>query len=181
MPAKAGPHRVEFHVGRGVVRVGIVHGARVESVLPEVSEAAVQPVHVLRVHQVRAAQRFRQRLFPLGYHDQVNVIRHQAVCRHRQPVFDGALLEVGEIRVSVAVHKENVLPVIAALGNMMRRPRHHNPRLSSHDDAKLSQFQHESKRGQKVVTVPTFPSGGRAFSERITLPVSMSTNTLKAT
>ena len=70
---------VEFDVAQGPVCMGLVHGARVESVLPEVAGPAVDAVDVLRVQEVRSPNGFGQRVLARRHADQVNVVRHQTV------------------------------------------------------------------------------------------------------
>lgn len=62
------PNRIQFNIRGGVVRMRVVQRARVEAALPEVAQPAVQPVDVLRVHQVRAPEAFGERGFVFVRH-----------------------------------------------------------------------------------------------------------------
>jgi hypothetical protein len=97
-----------------------------------VTQPAVEPVDVLGVHEVGAPQGFRQGFLAFGRHDEVDVVRHEAVGRDRQTVALGTIPEVGQINAPVIVGEENVLLVIAPLGHVMGDPRDYNSRLPSH-------------------------------------------------
>jgi hypothetical protein len=56
-----------------------------------------------------------------GNHDQVHVIRHQAVAQQGKSVEFGTLPQQLEIGDPVCIVSQNHLPGVAALGNMMNR------------------------------------------------------------
>jgi len=64
--------------------------------------------------------------------DQVHVVGHQAIGPYRNARLQGLLGQQIEIDFLVAVFKEDGLAPVATLGNMMRKPRNHDPSESSH-------------------------------------------------
>ena len=126
-------NRIQLDVGRRMARVRLVQRTRVEPALPEMPQAPVQPVDILRIHQMGSAQRFGERILGLRRRHQVNVVRHQALGRNREAVPRGAVLEIKQVDATVVRDPKHILPVVPALGHMMRHTRYHKSRLSSHD------------------------------------------------
>jgi hypothetical protein len=129
------PDRVQLDIGRRMIRMGVIQRTRVEAVLPEMPQPPMQPVDILRVHQVRPAQRFRQRRLLLRRHQKMDMIGHQTVRRDRQPIALRDLFQIRQIDPVIRLHKEDILPVITPLGHMMRHPGYHTPRLPGHEQS----------------------------------------------
>ena len=116
----AGADGVELDIGEGVVGGGGVEGAGVEAVLPEVAAAAVEAVDALCVEEVDAADGAGEGGFGPGHGDEVDVVGHEAVAEDAQSEARGLAVEQAEPFAAVVVGEEDVLPVVAALGDVVR-------------------------------------------------------------
>jgi hypothetical protein len=68
----------------------------------------------------------------LRHDNEVDVVRHQAIAPHRQPVPFAVFEERVEVNVAVAPVEKNIAAIIATLRHMMRHTDRHNPGLSGH-------------------------------------------------
>ena len=94
-------------------------GAGEEAVLPEVSAGAVQAVEALGVDAVGTSEGLGERVGALGDGDEMNVIGQQAVAEQGDAV-DGALAAQGvEVEAAVVVGEQDVLAVVATLGDVV--------------------------------------------------------------
>jgi len=91
--------------------------ARNETVLPQVAAAAAETVVSLGVSRVRSLHRSRQCFFPLGQRHQVDMIRHQTVAENAQAIAQAVFAESGQIESPVFVCQEDILAVVAPLGD----------------------------------------------------------------
>lgn len=82
--------------------------------------APVTPVEAQRVAEVGAADASRQRRGRIGDCDQMQMIGHQAVAEDAELLAAAELAEGGEVEAAVVVEQEDVLAVVAALGDVMR-------------------------------------------------------------
>jgi len=114
-------------------RMRIVHRARMEAALPQVSCAAMQLVYALREDEVRAPDGEVKRIVTRGNGNEVNVVGHQAIAEDAHVMLAALRPQNVEIGNAVIVHKKHVLPVVPALGNMVRETRNHHAGLSWHD------------------------------------------------
>ena len=78
------------------------------------------------------AERFGERIAPRRDRHPMNMIRHQTPAQHRHLAACALDSQRFEITPAVIVIQENVLAVIASLGDVMRRGDRHHPRLSGH-------------------------------------------------
>ena len=67
-----------------------------------------------------------------GHPDQVHMVGHQAVGPHRDLGLQRLLGQQVEVDLMVAILKEDGLAPVAALRDMMRKPRNHDPRQTRH-------------------------------------------------
>ena len=74
----------------------------------------------------------RQGFGGVGNCDQMHVIRHQAVTEHRKAVKFRVLPHQLEISNAVGVRRQNDLPGVSPLGNMMRNINHHDASEAGH-------------------------------------------------
>jgi hypothetical protein len=81
---------------------------------------------------VDVTQRAAQRTFPVRYHDQVRVVRHQAVSEDGQSLLFRVLLQESEIHQAVVVGLEYHATAVAALRDVVRRLQHLYSRQSCH-------------------------------------------------
>ena len=115
---QAGADGVEVDVGQRREQVRGAEGAGEEAVLPQVSAGAVQAVEALGVDAVGASQGLGERVGALGDGDEMNVIGQQTVAEQGDAV-DGAFAAQGvEVEAAVVVAEEDVLAVVAALGDV---------------------------------------------------------------
>ena len=88
---------------------------------------------MLRVNEIGSADTFRQRLRFDGGGNQVNVILHQAIPLDWQPVFSGLPGEDLEIQSVVVISEEDILPVVAALRDVVGYIGKHDSGYSGHE------------------------------------------------
>ena len=99
--------------------------------------ASVESIDVLGVELIRAFQGFGKQGFMAGRHDEMDVIRHQTVAVHHKLETLRGLSEKRQKDPPVVIYEEDVLAIIAPLGNVMGTTRNDNSRCSWHD-AKLA-------------------------------------------
>ena len=87
--------------------------------MPEMAAASVHAVDVLGVEEMRTANRLGKGGVVAWNCNDVNVVGHQAIAKNIKAKPLGLLFEEFEINRPVVVDKENVLPIITTLGNMM--------------------------------------------------------------
>lgn len=97
----------------------LIQRAGKESVLPEMAAAAVQPVDVLAIEPVSAADDSGQRMGLAGNDHEVDVIGHQAVGQDSQPMPRRLLGQQIEIGPSVVIDEEDILAIVAALDDVV--------------------------------------------------------------
>ena len=117
------------HRGDGV---GLVHGTRVEASLPEVPTPAMEPVDVLRIDEMGAPDGKVQRFFARRSGDKVDVVGHEAVSQHADPMFAALLTQQVEVGNAVGVYEEHVLLVVPTLGDMVGQSGYDDSRVSWH-------------------------------------------------
>lgn len=94
--------------------------AGIKPVLPEMPRAAVHAVDVLRVDQVRSADGFGERIFAPGAGDDMDVVGHKAIAQYLKSELCRLFAQQPQVHSAVVVNEEYVLPVVAALGDMVR-------------------------------------------------------------
>jgi hypothetical protein len=67
----------------------------------------------------------------VGKGDEMAMVGHQAICPDFQPIFFGIFGQPGKIVPPVPGFKENVLSVIAPLGDMVGHPGKNDPGLTA--------------------------------------------------
>ncbi len=92
----------------------------------------VTPVEVLSVARVALSKGESKRIGPLGNRDQMDVIRHQTIAEQRDAVAPRTFARSFEIEAPVVVEQEDILAVVAPLGDVMRHARRHHPGHPSH-------------------------------------------------
>jgi hypothetical protein len=95
--------------------------ARIVSALPDVSRACLPGVEIRGIPAVGVTQSGPKRSVPFGHHDQVHVIRHQAIPQNRQPLQFRVLLQQAEIHQPVVVGLKHYATPVAALRDVVRR------------------------------------------------------------
>jgi len=90
-----------------------------EPALPQVAAAIVEAVDELGVEKVCSSNGEVERVLVCGRRDKVDVVGHQAIPQHPDTVLQALLAQEIEISNAVIVDKENVLPVVPALGNVV--------------------------------------------------------------
>jgi hypothetical protein len=129
---KPRPNRIVLDVAHRREKVALVHDKRVEAFLPKMPTPTFAKIDPTRKASVSFANRTAQSVFSAWHHDQMNVVRHQAVC----PYFAFTVLAVGShqsavLRV-VLVAEERFLPTVSALCYMMGVSGRDDPRKPCH-------------------------------------------------
>ena len=103
---------------------------------------AATPIEVLGITGMDSPDETRQRGFLLGHNDQMDMVGHPTPAQQLGPT--GGEVKQQELLVAapVFVSQEDLLAVIAAMGDVMRHTRRHHPRLAGHwfDSTILSQI-----------------------------------------
>ena len=92
----------------------------------------MQPVDVLSMVEMGAADGFGQRLVGEGDGRRVDVVGHQAIAGGFEGVLVCMLHQEPQVGTNVIVDEEDVLLVIAALGNMVGQAWGDDTRSSGH-------------------------------------------------
>ena len=90
--------------------------------MPEMPVTPLEPVLFQRVLRVRLTERECQRFRGSRNHDKMNVIGHEAPGEDPDVMAAGVITKDLDVADSVLIGEENVLPIVAALGNVMRHP-----------------------------------------------------------
>ena len=117
----AGADGVALDVTHGGEEVAGIEGAGVEAVLPEVAGAGVHAVDVLGVSQVGTADGLGKGVVVVRRGYEVDMVGHEAVAEHVEGEAGGLLGEGFEVEAAVGVGEEDVLAVVAALDDVVRR------------------------------------------------------------
>ena len=111
----AGADRVQFHVVKRGLPMGVVEDTGVEASLPELSGAAFERVAISGVAAVNVHHEERDGIGLIAHRNQMEVIGHQGIGGDA----DGALLAVGfeqlQEVLAIGVAAEDALLVVAAL------------------------------------------------------------------
>ncbi len=99
---------------------------------PEMSAPAVFAVHAPGVLHVSSTERLGHRILPLGNDDQVNVVRHEAICPHGKRLLPGMAVEESQVNIAVLVGEEDGGAAIAAMGDVIRQAGNHDSGDSGH-------------------------------------------------
>jgi hypothetical protein len=128
----AGANGIQIHIAHRGKKVCSVQWTREETILPEVPDPA--PVSVLfhGILRMRLTQGARQRFSGSGNRYQVDMIGHQAPSQDSQVITTRVVTKHLDVVDSVFFRKENGLPIVAALRNVMRHSRYHDSRSASH-------------------------------------------------
>jgi hypothetical protein len=107
----------------------------------------------------------------VGKGDEMDMVGHQAIGPDFQPILFGLFGQPGKILHPVPGCKENILPVIAPLGDMMGHPGKNDPGLAAHSDSDISK---KTGLTRKIVSVPFFsavfsPRKKPSFNENLIL------------
>ena len=128
----AGADRVPLHVAQRRPQIRLVERRGEEPALPHVPMPAAPAIDPLRIAHVQRLEHTVQAVFAVGHRDQVDMVGHQAVAEDGHAVLAAIGLEPGEIGAAVVVGKEDVLPAVAALGDVVRYPGKDGARQSGH-------------------------------------------------
>ena len=129
----ARPHRIPLDIAHGRPQMRLIHHRGIEAVLPEVPRRVPAGIRAMGIAAVRLSQTARQGILAFRHHDQVHVVGHQAVADQPEARWFAILRDQAEIGDPIAVAAKHVLPVVAALRDVMRQPDSHHPRQSGHD------------------------------------------------
>ena len=113
---KVDTHRVSLHLKQRVPGVLVVQGNGVEARLPQVPMRRSRR----RVVAVNALHGSRQTLLIMRDSDKMHMIVHQAESFESDPVMRQELRQQVQVEAAIFVAKEDRLPVIPALRNVMR-------------------------------------------------------------
>lgn len=120
MGDEAGAHRIALDIGENGGEVARFDGAGVETMAPEMAgfgAADVEPAGIIVVGEADGAGESVGRG---GGDDDVDVVGHEAIAEDVDVVGGGVLLEEFEVDFAVDVGEEDVLAVVAALGDVVR-------------------------------------------------------------
>ncbi len=119
LSSKSGSNGVKIHVMQRGQQMRRLQRAGEKAVLPQVSTPVLAAVQFERILRVGLPDGEGERILALGNGDQVNVIRHQAPSENTDAVTLRLEMQELQIEGTVVIGKEDVLPVIAALGNVV--------------------------------------------------------------
>ena len=80
----------------------------------------MQPVYILRVGKMRAAQGLCERILFLRRGDEMDVVGHEAISVNEEAVLRRGALEQAEVYAAIIVDEEHVLMIVAALRDVVR-------------------------------------------------------------
>ena len=106
--------------------------------MPKVAASPDSPVDQLGIARLRCGQGPRQRVLVVGKGDEMDMVGHQAIGPDFQTILFGIFSQPGKIVPPVPGFKENLLPVIAPLGDMMGHPGKNDPGLTAPSDSNIS-------------------------------------------
>jgi hypothetical protein len=95
--------------------------------------ALVATVEAPGVRAVELPEGAGQTAGALGNGHQMDMIAHQAVTQQPHAVMARLLAQMIEVKPAILVYQEDLLPVVAALGDVMRDAVRHQPRLAGHE------------------------------------------------
>ena len=119
----SGTHRVEIDIAQRCKQVGGIERAGKVTIVPEVPNPVTVAIQFQGVLRVCVGERERERFRASGNHNKMNVIGHQAPSENAYITAAGMLAKDLKIADTILVGEEYVLPVIAALGDVMRGAR----------------------------------------------------------
>ena len=102
----------------------------------------MEAVHILRVKELRAADRFRQGIAVRRNNNEVDVVGHEAIRDDADAVLAGLLAQKREVDPAVIVGEEHVLAVVAALRDVVLIAADHNPCDAWHE------YEHSAMAGR---------------------------------
>jgi len=123
LSGNAGAHRVEIDISHRCKQVRGIESAGKITIVPKVPHAVTIPILLQGVLRMRVAKCPRQRFRRSGNRDQMNVIGHKAPSKNADIAAPGMVAKYLKIADSVLIGEEDVLPIVAALGNVMRSAR----------------------------------------------------------
>jgi hypothetical protein len=101
----------------GIERAGEV------TIVPKVPDAVTVPILFQGVLRMRVAECPRQRFRRSGNHDKMNVIGHQTPSEDAQVMAAGVSAKYLDVADTILIGEEDVLPIVAALSDVMRGAR----------------------------------------------------------
>ena len=110
---------IELDVFHRQPEVTFIERAGIEPALPEVAGAAMEAVDVLRITKVRPADGLGERVFLMRRGEDMDMITHQAIAEQFEPVLVRLLFEELQIHPPIIIDEEDILAVVASLGDMM--------------------------------------------------------------
>jgi len=127
-----GTNRVALDVpDRGPAMAFVKYGCEVPA-LPQVALPVPLPIHPLCIARMHAPKRNREGGPVGGYHNQMHMIRHQAVSQDGDFRLVHALAQQGQIGLTVGVREKHLPAAISSLSNVMREVGTYEPGDSRH-------------------------------------------------
>jgi len=117
---EVGADGIAFDVGEDGGEVAGFDRARIEAILPEVAGLGSADVEVAGVIVVGKTDGAGEGAGGGGRGDDVDVVGHEAVAEDVDLVGGGVFLEEREVEGTVGIREEDVLAVVAALGDVVR-------------------------------------------------------------
>lgn len=114
----------------------------------------VEAVNILGVQEVRAAQGASHRRIVLGHHNEMHVVRHQAIRRNRETVLGRTFPQVAQVHTPIIRREKDILPAVPPLRHMMRRTGNDNSCLPCHE----MNMSGRDDRIKKWLLSPIFPT-----------------------
>ena len=130
---KIRPHGVQFNVAECHPQMTAGQCARIVAALPDVptdlSSQRVTPQGILAQQGAKAAG---EGVLAARDRDQMKMVAHQTPGQHIELVLLGSLGQAAEEKVAIPIAKEHLLPVIAALCDVMWESWHDKTRHPGH-------------------------------------------------
>jgi hypothetical protein len=140
----------------------LIQQAGEEASLPEMAATSTPFVYVLRMTHVKPVESPGQGILPgvIRHHDEMHVVRHQAVRPDLQAGVRAAYPEPVKILPPVSIIVEHYLPVVPALRHVIGQSSNDNSRNSGHCSF------HDTKSLRPVKSAALKDGAREVFSER---------------
>ena len=116
---EAAPHRVHLHIPNRRVKVPLIEGAGEKTALPQVARCIAFAVKILGIEHVHRIESSGQRILVAGNANNMDMIRHEAPSPYIKTVLGRKHGEGLQILRIIVLFRENGLPVIPPLRDVV--------------------------------------------------------------
>lgn len=124
--------RIPFDIGERCPAIGVIHRARKESVLPQMTRFAAANMQPPRIIVVSTSERLGQTLCAFRHGNPVHMVAHQAKAHngHAKAVTIGG--EQGQVHLAVPMTEKHVTAIVSSLSNVVRNIQDNNSSVPRH-------------------------------------------------